>query len=402
MKLSVSFSAVFLFLCFSLLVMSNQFVEGRILYAFLILLVFVGVAKGMLYKAPMVISQTEAFVVFLAFCIVLSWTYGIFLGGVFDVPKKYLFVNFAGMFFYTVVISWFLVRPAFYSIMRVFLYSFFIQLIFGAVAFYGKIDLIFGGGLSKVASVSELRSTYSLGFAIGFPMLTVSLYSIFKSVPVPAMWIRGRKSAAFIFMLSLFLVVVPAMSKGFILAVVLFCAMIFCSSVLMALARKRASFFMILFSIFSIFIVIYMFYNFIDIIVYSFSAEEGSNAKRAEQAKFIIEEITPLGAGLGAELESGYSRPSTPYGFELTYLNILHKLGVFSLPLFFAYLYCFFESFKGLFSERKGVRSAFSLGLMGYAIVGIGNPILLGGLGVFFHTLSIYLLASSESQRDLI
>ena len=59
---------------------------------------------------------------------------------------------------------------------------------------------------------------------------------------------------------------------------------------------------------------------------------------RTERASFLIREFSPFGNGLGSSLESGYARDNTGYGFELTYLNIIHKLGVFSMALFLYYL----------------------------------------------------------------
>ena len=73
-------------------------------------------------------------------------------------------------------------------------------------------------------------------------------------------------------------------------------------------------------------------------LLYTFSSEESSNNIRTEQASFLIREFSLFGSGLGSSLESGYSRDSTGYGFELTYLNIIHKLGVFSMALFLYYL----------------------------------------------------------------
>ena len=54
---------------------------------------------------------------------------------------------------------------------------------------------------------------------------------------------------------------------------------------------------------------------------------------RTERASFLIREFSPFGNGLGSSLESGYARDNTGYGFELTYLNIIHKLHVVFIAL---------------------------------------------------------------------
>lgn len=398
----ISLSSVFLFFCFVFLVISNQYIPARLGYVVLGVLAVLAAIKGASFNVSTITNNSEGVVAFLAFSVLLSWTYGLFLGGFYNVSEGYLFVNFAGMFFYILVFGWLVIRPKMSSIFRVFIYAFIIQLLFGVVAFFGKLGVISGARLDGIQGVSDLRSVYSVGFAIGFPILTVSLYSLLNSKAVPSMWIVGKKSAILVFIASLFLVVVPAMSKGFILAVVVFLTVIFFASNCGALARMRVSLLMVSSSLILAVFASYFLYSFFDVIVYSFSGEEVSNAKRSEQAKYILDEISLWGAGLGAGLDSGYTRAAEPYAFELSYLSVVHKLGIFSLSLFFAYFYSFYKSFIGLFSETKGISSAFCLGLMGYAIVGIGNPILLGGLGVFFHSLSMFLLASNGSRKDSV
>lgn len=398
-RFGVSIRKLFLFFIFLSLVVANDFMPGRILYAVFMGFVFLGILKIAINGPGSLKNSREKLVSFLGFAILVSWVYGVFLGSIFGVPEKYVFVNFAGMVFYFLLFLFFLIRPRFDDLAKVFLIGFFVQLLIGFIAFFQNVGSILTGGFEAVESISELRSTYSIGFSVGFPVFTVSLYALLNNKYFPEMYMFGPKSTSFFFLLSFFLVVVPAMSKGFILAVMLLGALVFLASFSRSFIRMKVSKLMIVSSFASFAFLLFMLQEYFDVIVYTFSDEEISNAKRAEQADYILDELTFWGAGLGAGLDSGYTRASEPYAFELSYHSILHKLGFMALPLFFAYFYCFFKSALGIFLYSNGLRFAFSLGLMGYAIVGIGNPILLGGLGVLYHVVSLYLLASGNMRK---
>ena len=127
-------------------------------------------------------------------------------------------------------------------------------------------------------------------------------------------------------------------------------------------------------------------------LLYTFSNKEISNSLRATQSGYLIKEFSVLGAGLGTPLQSGYVRDQTGYGFELTYLNIIHKLGLFSVALFGYYFATLALLFYRIFHRKFLLGSFLSLGLMGYLIVGAGNPLLLSAAAVALHSLAVYIL----------
>ncbi|WP_125874985.1 hypothetical protein [Ectopseudomonas oleovorans] len=398
---SISFKNIFLFLFLSILVTSNQYIGGRYVYIFLGVIILLSVL--MMFSRDFIrLEVRSSRIVFLAGFILLSWLYGIFLGAVRGVPEEYIFTNFAGMPFYFLVFSFFLIKPDFDDVLKIWLLGFFVQVFLGSLSIYGHVDNIFSNVADELNSISDLRSVYSVGFAIAFPVLALTTYSLVTSVTIPAMGVLGLKSALFLWFLSLYLLIFPAMSKGFILASFIIVASIILSSVCRFMIVGRIPFRLFIISMLCCAFFSILVYNYFDLIVYTFSEQEGSNSIRSEQAAYIIDEITFFGAGLGAGLESGYIRAeNAPYAFELTYLSIVHKLGIFSLPLFLSYGYCYFVSILNLIRFGDDIKSAFALGLMGYAIVGSGNPILLGGLGIFFHSLSMYILASNMHTRKV-
>lgn len=141
-------------------------------------------------------------------------------------------------------------------------------------------------------------------------------------------------------------------------------------------------------------IALLLFTNLYEVVLFSFSSGEGSNSVRSEQFDYLVSEWNFTGAGLGSSLDSGYKRDETGYGFELTYVNLVNKLGVFSLPLFLSYASTIFYGLKFFFLDGKRVAGAWVLGSMAFLIPGAGNPLLLAPVFVFMHFLAIMLIIS--------
>jgi hypothetical protein len=119
-----------------------------------------------------------------------------------------------------------------------------------------------------------------------------------------------------------------------------------------------------------------------------FGAHSLGNVERYTQARELWNDVVWSGHGLGAPVRSGYSRSvAYPYGFELSFLNVVHKFGVFSI-LYFAFLsYC---GFRIVTSPVPTVERAAALGLFGYIFVSIGNPVLFLLAAVFLHMLAVH------------
>ena len=132
-----------------------------------------------------------------------------------------------------------------------------------------------------------------------------------------------------------------------------------------------------------------------ELITNSFSDQEGSNTVRAEQFGYIENELTFIGSGLGAVLRSGYIRsPEAPYGFELSFLNLVHKLGWACIPLFLSYFLPIGYGLKLIFCRREHdiLAGAFIIGVIGFIIPGYGNPLLFASNIILFHCLGLLLV----------
>ena len=119
-----------------------------------------------------------------------------------------------------------------------------------------------------------------------------------------------------------------------------------------------------------------------------FGAQSLGNAERYAQAQELLDDVVPFGHGLGAPITSGYSRSVTyPYGFELSFLNVIHKFGVFSL-FYFAFL--LYSGYRILTSQKPILERSAALGLLGYTFPAIGNPVLFAVQAVFIHMLALH------------
>jgi hypothetical protein len=129
-----------------------------------------------------------------------------------------------------------------------------------------------------------------------------------------------------------------------------------------------------------------------------FAAESLGNMERYAQARELLRDVVPFGHGLGAPITSGFSRSAAyPYGFELSFLNVVHKLGVVSL-LYFAFL--FYCGFRILTSSTPIVERAAALGLLGYTFPSIGNPVLFAVQAVFLHMIAVHGTTRGHGSRD--
>ncbi|MNP29767.1 hypothetical protein D3C76_1228050 [compost metagenome] len=189
------------------------------------------------------------------------------------------------------------------------------------------------------------------------------------------------------------------MSKGFILVFLLMFALVFLEgyfSVLRSLTIGK-NLLVLTFLVLIVGVLLLLFTDVYNVILFSFSSGEGSNSIRNEQFGYLVSEWSFSGAGLGSSLVSGYQRDETGYGFELTYINLINKLGLLSIPLFLSYASTVFFGFKFFFFDGKRVTGAWVLGLMAFLIPGAGNPLLLAPVFVFMHFIAIILIIAELS-----
>lgn len=387
-----------LFLIFAL-----SMIDGRISYLGVAIFVVVGGIK--IAFAPSAVgarklSSLQLFIFIMPFFIFLSWCYGAFVGLLNGVSVSYVFSNFAGLSLY-ILFYVFYFSVGFDVAKKVLFLSAICSCVFAVYSVYDSFATVGGGGDLNQVGLGGFRTLYSTSFLYVVPFLFICLVRVFLQNKYGSGFKSDLKDA-FLVLLFGFTLIVPAMSKGFILIFVLLFVLVFLAgyfSVLRSLMIGKNIFamtFLVLLGGVSLLV----FTDFYDVILFSFSSGEGSNSIRSEQFDYLVSEWNLSGAGLGSSLMSGYQRDDTGYGFELTYINLVNKLGVFSFPLFFSYLLVLFFGFKFFFFDGKRVTGAWILGLMAFLIPGAGNPLLLAPVFVFMHFIAIMLVIAELSPRD--
>ncbi|WP_339060912.1 O-antigen ligase family protein [Tepidibacillus marianensis] len=123
--------------------------------------------------------------------------------------------------------------------------------------------------------------------------------------------------------------------------------------------------------------------------IFDFSQANESNSIRKEQAVKLIAEFFnhPIfGKGFGGTLESGYVRSvSEPYSFELSYLELLYKLGIVGFSIFVMGLVLFFRAILNLNDKKMNI-TLFAAGIS-LLFISITNPYIVSSLGIFYLSL---------------
>lgn len=326
--------------------------------------------------------------------VVFSWLYGAFVGLLNDVRPEYVFRNFFGLLVYLILFLFIFFNLSARNLAWILVMASFVQLIYALSSFNLEILSTFS---DEYSSISDARSSYSTGYLAIFPLLTASVGRL------AFCWNRYGWSFRLLFIACFFLcvfsVVVVTASKGFILALFLFILFI-----LIRWFALRGTVFTIKSALILttfLYFVLPFFSGSIELLFSSFTTQEAGNQIRAEQAMELFNDMTLAGNGLGSKVSSGYTRDETGYGFELTYLNLVHKLGFFAVPLFVLYLVTIFSVVKSAWLNPHSFVAMVALGCLGFLIVGIGNPVLLAPSCVVMHCTSLYITFSSGSRRML-
>lgn len=131
-----------------------------------------------------------------------------------------------------------------------------------------------------------------------------------------------------------------------------------------------------------------------------FNGSTYGNIIRYQQLYEILKDVTFLGNGLGSGLESGYSRDfALPYGFELSYMGIIHKFGVFSYFLFLPFVLILTGAVKEYYG-RSDTESFFLLGATVFIFVAVGNPVIYSTVSILLTVCCLYLLRMNEPRKS--
>lgn len=339
------------------------------------------------------------------FTFFLIWIYGVCLGVVYENNINYIFMNFAGLvmylFYYFLLFSKLSKELIYKLIIYIGLFVLFQNLliavlfyVFDVNIYYGEnqiIGLLFGNYMGG-ASTGQIR-IFSPSQLVVFPLLIITFAYIFNSKLKRFELINAlQKNVIIIFLLSLYIVLFLPASKGFMLAGVI---LIIYTILLNNTKSSYINLKKVLIIIFILvgLIISLMLSGYENILTNMFKKDDIANVERYVQLNYLLQDLKFFGSGLGSIIPGFMRNDEKPYGFELTYLNIIHKFGVISIILFLIYVYTMFKiliEFKNNVIQKKYIYV--SLGLMCFLFPSIGNPILFSPQSVIMHILALYLL----------
>ena len=329
------------------------------------------------------------------------WGYGVLIGLYNGNNIQYIFMNFAGFLVYLFYYFLLLVKISKELIYKVIIYiglfilteNIIVAILlfaFDVNIYYGHnqyVNIFFGNFLGG-SSTGQIR-IYSPSQLVAFPIFTLSLaYLLKKKLKINENIIFLKKYTLISLILSAFVLIFLSASKGYMLAAF----MVFLSIGFLNSAKERF-YFGKLVLLFLILILILNISGYINIATSIFSEVDIANMERYRQLHLLLEDINLFGNGLGATLPGSVRDIERPYGFELSYVNIVHKFGLISFFLFYYYLYTVVKIYKEF--KRNDIQKKYiymSLGLMCYLFPAIGNPILYSPQSVIMHVIALFLL----------
>ncbi len=374
---------------------SKEDSSGGTTMHYLIILAFVGLSVAAYgIKSFFLKKINYNYIDLIPLLFLLVWLYGVFVGLLNNVPEKYVFRNFGGMVFYLIFYFFYVIKLNLFTIIRSVIFSAIIGI---PVIFYITYLALINGDISGVGGERVVFCFLQMIIFIPFVLIFGNIFFPLQELKKELIF---KNSVGLLVVASLcyFSSVIISFSKGMILASFLVMFLIFVLRIFKGISFKifiRISLIVFLF----IFLLIY--FDLFSTLQELFSNKEVSNATRSIQSVYLIDDLTFFGRGLGSGLTNvSYTRADdAPYGFELTYLNLMHKFGFMSLILFAIYIYTFIKIFR-LFG--KSAISNFSgllcLGLMAYVFPSIGNPFLLAPLAIVCHCLTLYILKLNDNN----
>jgi hypothetical protein len=337
------------------------------------------------------------------------WIYGVIVGLVRHNQPKYIFANFAGMIVYAFYYVLIVFRIPKLTVFKIAFYGGVTIATFTTIIFYlnswGIISLYRGW-----SSTGQVRVFITILATAYIPWLyTVSLFFMpnSKKEILRSTFSIKNITSLFIFLICSFSILYISASKGFTLGVlfyfifvpVLFYSPKFLKGKLNVKLPIFLTFILILF-------VVYSSLGYGDIVTKLFAKVDISNKARYDQLDFIINDFNFFGNGLGATIKGLVRSISTPYGFELTYLNLIHKFGFMSLILFLGWTYLFIKIIGRILVGKELLFNIAAFGALGYMLPSIGNPLLMHPACVMLNCIALYLtrkpIDKSANKSELV
>ena len=334
----------------------------------------------------------------------LVWLYGFLLGVFQGNPTEAVFRNFAGMSCYPIYYVFRQLRFTAMDLVKLLLMAGGLNILVAFVMHYsiGARDVVLIHD-SIEEFLFENRRFYAQNFVTYLPVIgfLAGVLLVAPRAQILPSWLHrfARSPLLLVIMMgfSVYVAIILTLSKGIILSVLVLAALIFALSFAHKSYPSHRNFaprFFFL-TITGLILVSAMFSTrYWELISKSFSVDGAGNAIRYEQADVLLDNIRWFGWGLGAAVGSGgYARDALGYGFELSFLNVIHKFGVLSLFVFYTYIHAFAGIVRHFARGREYFVGCVALGGLLFLIPAIGNPTLFSPVSVLLHCSLIYLVS---------
>lgn len=338
---------------------------------------------------------------FIAKSFFIVWFYGFILGLFVGNKTEYVIANFGGMVCYLIYFVFVRLGIDVDKIIKISLISGFILALYAIIS---MLSFLLGYNMPFLESNLDLASTgqirvYFTNMSVIYPLFATSLSYLFfnhkylQKLPFPKI----------LFLLTFIALFPVSGSKGFILGGLYVVGVFFVFSTISSIHELKFKYSYIIAMIIGLiayFVLDDM--GYITIIDNIFSPDDESNLSRYDQLYYMINDLNFLGHGLGATISSIVRSEEGPYAFELVYINLIHKFGVFSLFLFYGWIYMFIRTFKYFKNPQMRKYGVFLVGSLGYLFPALGNPSLMHPSLVFLNSLTLYLLRQLNQSERLI
>ncbi len=330
---------------------------------------------------------------------ILVWAYGVGLGFLKGNNPFFVVSNFAGMSLYFIYYTFHCFKLNVFILYKIVFTACLVNIV------YAFIELFISGYASPFygLELNSFRVYYSTGLLVTAPIISLIIARYIFGIDkfILSSYINHKFLGFIVLVFAISALVVLSVSKGFFLSLVAL-LLIFLSIVVSKIflyGKLRESECLYIFIVVGIVsIIVLSFPEIVNVVVYTFSDLEPSNLTRSMQKSYIVSELSFFGKGLGGVLEGGYIRNELlPYAYELTYLNLVHKVGVFSLVPFIIYICTCALAWIDILILRNIFYPALALGAMMFLIPSYGNPMLFSPISVVLHCLALYWL-----RRDSI
>lgn len=386
------FSRKKIMLSLSFLLLISSYSINPTIFSYLIFVLMVSLLfRAIMHRKLQVVAYDIIPLVFL-----FSWLYGILIGIYNEVNLINVFSNFAGITLFSLYYAFCLFDIDKKSIVKVVAYAGFVNCMYSISNIYLILNVKYDLG-----DINAFRLYYSNGMLVALPFLSLILYRLCFKKNADSSFLRSTTTLSILALTVIFALLIMV-SKGFTLALVFLLSAFMSVILLRLLIKLRFSWGGLIIATITAFLLGFSVYLFFDIIAFNLSSKQAGNSIRSEQAMYLIEDFTFWGSGLGSSLSSGYIRDTRGYGFELSFHNLIHKIGVFSSMIFFAYIFLITKSVWLMTTKPRGTDAEnvfIAFGCLLSLVPSYGNPILFSPISVFLQVIALFLLRPRYKKK---